>query len=239
MAPTTLQHHPTYSDRAEAGRQLAVHLTEWSHHPLGIVLALPRGGVPVAWEIANALQLPLDVLIVRKIGHPGHPELTVAAIAAGDATVVNHSIAADIPQAADFLEPAIASAKIKLRRREGFFRGRRPPLDLEGKGVILVDDGAATGATMRAAAQAVRLLGATRCIVTLPVATAAVCRTLRSEGTQVVCPLIPESEFGDVGEYYENFAPVSDSEIRELLSRQPAESGSGFQMLPPQAGESG
>lgn len=222
MAPTALQPHFPYHDRHQAGRELATHLAEWEHHPLGIVLALPRGGVPVGWEIARALQLPLDVLIVRKIGHPGRPELAVAAIATGDATVINHAIAAEIPQAVEYLEPAIACAKKKLRRREGLFRSDRPPLDLEGKLVILVDDGAATGATMRAAAQAVRLLGAARCIATVPVATADVCRILRSEGTQVVCPLVPETEFGEVGCYYEDFSPVSDTEVRELLTRDPS-----------------
>jgi predicted phosphoribosyltransferase len=219
MLSTALNSSPFYHDRREAGRQLAVLLGEWRRHPSAIVLALPCGGVPVGWEIAHALQLPLDVLIVRKIRHPVNPELTVAAMAAGDATIINHSIAAGLPEPAEFLAAAITCAKKNIRRREGLFRRQRPPLDLVGKIVILADDALVTGATMRAAAQAARLLGATRCLAAVPVASTDACRTLRSEATEITCPLILD-EVGKAGHHYEDFSPTSDAEVRELLSRR-------------------
>lgn len=222
MPPTVLHSSPPYRDRREAGRQVAAQLNEWNRHPSGIVLALPRGGVPVGWEIARALQLPLDVLIVNKIGHPTHPELTVAAIAAGDTTIINHSIAAGLPQPVEFLSAAITCEKQKIRRREGLYRSQRPPLDLDGKLVIIADDVLFTGATMRAAAQAAHLLGATRCIAAVPVAAADACRTLRSEATEVACPLILD-EVANVARHYEDFSPTTDTEVRELLSRDPME----------------
>lgn len=220
MAPTTLHSSPPYHDRREGGRRVAAQLGEWKHHPSGIVLALPCGGVPVGWEIAHSLQLPLDVLIVKKISHPAQPDLTVAAIAAEDATIINHSIAAGLPQPVEFLADAITRAKKKIRRREGLFRSQRPPLDLEGKLVILADDVLVTGATMRAAAQAARLLGAARCIAAVPVASADASRTLRSEATEVACPLILD-EVGSVSRHYQDFFPTTDTEVRELLSQNP------------------
>jgi predicted phosphoribosyltransferase len=217
----TAELHLPFIDRKDAGMQLASQLAAWKSYPAAVVLALPRGGVPVAWEVAQALALPLDILVVRKIGFPGSRELAAGAIASGGATVFNPEIAALLPRPTEQLAAVIAHEKIELERREALYRGDRPPLDLKEKTVILIDDGLATGATMRAAVQAVRKLGAARCIAAAPVGSSSACESLRQDADEVVCAHLP-LHFQSVGRYYQDFSQTTDAEVRELLSTRPA-----------------
>ena len=204
-----------FHDRADAGRALAPRLAEYARRPATIVLGLPRGGVPVAHAIAAALELPLDVLIVRKLGAPAQPELAVGAIAAG-VVVRNPEVArwfAADPRAIDAI---VARERAELERRERLYRAGSPPLAVEGKTVLLVDDGAATGASMRAAVAALRALHAARIVVALPTASVEACEVLRREADQVVCLQTPPS-FNAVGEWYERFDQTTDREVIELL----------------------
>jgi putative phosphoribosyl transferase len=182
------------------------------------VLALPRGGVPVAYEVALALDAPLDVLVVRKIGAPGHPELAIGAIASGGARVVNESVVDELGLNDESIARAADAEKEELARRERTYRGDRPPVDVEGRTVILVDDGLATGATMRAAALALRAQNPARVVVAVPVAAEQTCAELRDDVDEVVCALTPEP-FLAVGAWYEDFSQTTDEEVRELLAR--------------------
>jgi putative phosphoribosyl transferase len=181
------------------------------------VLALPRGGVPVAYEVARALHLPLDVFVVRKLGFPGHQELAIGAIAPGGVRVLNRDVLAQLRNPEEALARATAQEEAELARREQEYRGTRPPLDLRGRTVIVVDDGLATGATMRAAATALRQLEVKSCIVAVPVAAADTREELRMEVDDIVCTATPEPFYG-VGEFYEDFSPTSDAEVCDLLS---------------------
>jgi putative phosphoribosyl transferase len=206
-----------FQDREEAGRLLAGSLREYENRDDVIVLALPRGGVPVAFEIANALGVPLDVFIVRKLGVPGFEELAMGAIASGGARVINQSVLAQVQNPGEALRLVSEQELRELERREIEYRESRAPLDLSGKTVILVDDGLATGASMRAAVKAVRQRNVAQCIVAVPVAAPDTCADLEQEVDEIVCLATPD-EFRAVGQFYDDFSQTSDQEVRELLA---------------------
>jgi erythromycin esterase-like protein/adenine/guanine phosphoribosyltransferase-like PRPP-binding protein len=216
----------TYRNRREAGRMLATKLAAYAHRPDVLVLALPRGGVPVAYEVARALGAPLDVFVVRKLGVPGYEEMAMGAVATGGVRVLNDRIlrALRIP---DYVIDAVAEQEQReLARRERLYRGGRPPPDVRGRTVILVDDGLATGATMRAAIQALRQQQPARIVVAVPTASSEACEELKAEAEEVVCAITPEP-FHGVGSWYEDFSQTSDEEVRDLLAqRQSPEAGS-------------
>jgi putative phosphoribosyl transferase len=204
-----------FDDRKHAGCTLARVLDAYRDRADVVVLALPRGGVPVAFEVAQALHAPLDVFVVRKLGVPGHEEYAMGAIASGGVRVMNPDVGVlDIPQTA--IDAVVAREERELERRERLYRGDRPPLDVKDRIVILVDDGLATGSTMRAAARAVRLLGPRRVVVAVPVASAQTCNELRGEVDDVVCARTPDP-FMAVGVWYRDFAQTSDEEVHRLL----------------------
>ena len=206
-----------FRDRADAGRQLAENLLSYAGRDDVIVLALPRGGVPVAFEVAQRLGVPLDVFVVRKLGVPGHEELAMGAIASGGVRVLNEDVLYALPDAQSIVEMVTAIEREELERRERNYRAGRPPPDMRGQTVILVDDGLATGATMRAAAAALRQQGAAKIIVAVPVGAPVTCREIRSEVDDILCLHTPGSFMG-VGQYYEDFSQTSDEEVRELLA---------------------
>jgi putative phosphoribosyl transferase len=205
-----------FRNRREAGCRLAAELADIGPDPL--VLALPRGGVPVAAEVARALGAPLDVFLVRKLGVPGHEELAMGAIASGGSRVLNDTILRDLGLGARDIAAAEAREARELARREAIYRGSRPFPDLRGRTVIVVDDGLATGATMRAAVTALRQLGPGAIVVAVPVAPPDTLALLRREADDVVCVLSPEP-FGGVGRWYESFPQMSDAEVQALLER--------------------
>jgi putative phosphoribosyl transferase len=207
-----------FHDRTEAGRLLARELERYSGRDDVVVLALPRGGVPVGYEVAKALGAPFDVFVVRKLGVPGHRELAMGAIASGGLIVVDQELVRRLGIPEELIPRAIADELRELERREAAYRGDREPPQLEGKTVILVDDGLATGATMRAAALAVRERNSARVIVAVPVAPAETRERLRDDVDDVVCALTPEP-FYAVGFWYDDFSQTSDDEVRELLAR--------------------
>ena len=211
-----------FIDRAEAGRVLARQLGAWANRSDVVVLGLPRGGVPVAFEVADALGAQLDVLVVRKLGLPIQPELAMGAIASGGVRVLNEDVVAHLPNAGEMLAAVTAEETRELERREAEYRGNRPPPDLRGKTVILVDDGLATGATMRAAATALKQRGVAACVVAVPVASPETCAELRHEVDEVICAATPEPFYG-VGQFYEDFSQTSDEEVRDLLARAATE----------------
>lgn len=206
-----------FADRVEAGRVLAEHLSSY-RGALGVVLGLPRGGVPVAYEVARALDLPLDVLVVRKLGLPGHEELAIGAIASGGVVVYNEPIVRALAIPDSVLRRVVAREQRELDRRERAYRGERPPRSLAHATVILVDDGLATGATMRAAVRAVRQRGPAKVVVAAPVGAAESCGDLAAEADEVVCAATPEP-FHAVGLWYDAFTQTSDDEVRDLLER--------------------
>jgi predicted phosphoribosyltransferase len=206
-----------FHDRSDAGRRLAARLLSYaSLRPL--VLALPRGGAQVGYEVARALGAPLDVLVVRKLGVPGHAELAMGAIASGGTRVLNEEILEllHIPQR--IVELVATMEAREVERRERLYRDGKPAVELRGRTVLLVDDGLATGATMRAAIRAARRQGASRVIVAVPVAAREACAELRAEADEVVCSATPEP-FVAVGLWYEDFTPTTDEGVRELLER--------------------
>jgi putative phosphoribosyl transferase len=207
-----------FKDRYDAGCHLAERLEKYAGRNDVIVLGLPRGGVPVAYEIARRLQLPLDVFIVRKLGVPGFEELDVGAIASGDVRVLNEDVLRFLPNAEQIIETATARERVELERRETLYRGNRPPPELRGRTVILVDDGLATGATMRAAVRALRERGAAHIVVAVPVGAPDTCREFEKEVDETICAIAPES-FQAVGQFYEDFSQTTDDEVRELLQR--------------------
>jgi putative phosphoribosyl transferase len=207
-----------FRDRTEAGRMLAELLREYAGRDDVVVLALPRGGVPVAYEVAKALGAPLDVFVVRKLGVPGHEELAMGAIASGGALVLDERMIAALGISRADLEQAVARELRELERREDAYREAGEPPQLEGKTVILVDDGLATGSTMRAAALAVRGHDPERVVVAVPVAAAETCDAFGDEADEIVCGLTPRP-FQAVGLWYEDFSQTSDDEVRELLAR--------------------
>jgi len=205
-----------FENRIEAGRALAGKLLHYAGRPGVVVLALPRGGVPVASEVAKALKAPLDVFIVRKLGVPGHEELAMGAIATGGVRVVNDDVVRHLG-VPDAVIDAVAAAEAKeLERRERAYRGGRAAPDVHGRTVILVDDGLATGSTMRAAVEAVRLHKPSRVVVAVPVAAAETCREFRARADEIVCAKTPEP-FSAVGQWYVDFSQTTDDEVRALL----------------------
>jgi len=206
-----------FRDRIDAGRRLAGALRHLAERADTLVLGLPRGGVPVANEVARALGAPLDVFVVRKLGVPGDPELAFGAIASGGVRVLNDELVIGLRLAPSTVNAVTAAEHEELRRREGAYRGARPPLDVAGKTVILVDDGLATGASMRAAVVALRARRPARIVVAVPTAAPQACDDFRDEVDEVVCADTPE-RFTAVGERYEDFGETSDEEVRALLA---------------------
>lgn len=206
-----------FHDRREAARVLAEHLREFANDRSVLVLALPRGGVPVAYEIARALGLSLDVFIVRKLGVPGYEELAMGAIASGGVRVLNEDVVQRLGVSDQQIEQAATREQQEIERRELEYRGDLPPIDFRGKTIILVDDGLATGATMRAGVEALAEAGVSKIVVAVPVGSVEAVERLEHEADAVVCPLQPE-DFSAVGQWYEDFAQTSDEEVRELMA---------------------
>lgn len=216
-----------YSDRHEAGTRLASLLNRYRQAPRHIVLALPRGGVPIAAVVARVLQLPLDVLLVRKLGVPGHEEYAMGAIASGGVRVMN-SAAAELSLSKESVDAVVWRERAELARREAAYRPGRASLRLEGMTALLIDDGLATGATMRAAVSGARAMGAARVVVAVPVGSAEACAALKRDmrpkantpadlADDVICASTP-SPFFSVGQWYEDFTQVSDAEVLEALA---------------------
>ncbi len=207
-----------FRDRADAGRHLGTLLSGYAGRNDVVVLALPRGGVPVGYEIARMLDAPLDVIVVRKLGVPGHEELAFGALALGGTRVLNDDVVRQLGLTADRIESVSARERTELERRERLYRGERSPVELAGKTIILVDDGLATGASMRAAVAAVRTRRPTRIVVAVPTAAPETCDSIRAEVDELVSPLTPRS-FRAVSLWYDYFEQLSDAEVRELLDR--------------------
>jgi len=206
-----------YLDRKDAGQQLGKTLQDKYGGQNDVrVFGLPRGGVPVAYEVARALQAPLDVFVVRKLGLPGNKEFAMGAIASGDVAVLNPAVAHSVDRAA--IESVIAEERIELHRRERLYRDRLPPPDMANKTVILIDDGLATGSTMHAAVAAVRQLQPKKIIVAVPVGAKETCRTFQGNVDDVICLKTPQA-FRAVGQWYINFSQTSDEEVRTLLDQ--------------------
>jgi putative phosphoribosyl transferase len=207
-----------YRNRTEAGRLLAKKLMAYANRTDVLVLGLPRGGVPVAFEVAQALDAPLDVFLVRKLGVPGHEELAMGAIASGGVRVLNQGVVNNLHIPGEVIDAIAADEQRELERRARLYRGDRPPPDVRGRTVILIDDGLATGSTMHAAARALRSQNPAAIVVAVPVAAEETCHEFRSEVDEVVCVYTPEPFFA-VGLWYEDFAQTSDEKVRELLAR--------------------
>jgi len=207
-----------FRDRIEAGRILAQQVKPAVREPHPVVLALPRGGVPVGFEVAQALHADLDMFLVRKLGVPGHEELAMGAIASGGVRVLNDSLVRDLRLPSRLIEIVAAREQQELARREVLYREGRPPIPLSGRTAILVDDGLATGATMLAAARALRQQKPRRIVVAVPVAAPDACEEFQAHVDEVICAFVPEP-FHAVGIWYEDFAQTSDTEVRELLER--------------------
>jgi predicted phosphoribosyltransferase len=207
-----------YRDRTDAGRRLAAELREYAERPDVIVLALPRGGVPVGYEVARALRAPLDVLVVRKLGLPAHPELAIGAIASGGIRVLDQGAIRRFGVTDQELAVVAATEQRELERRERQYRENRTAPDITGKTVILIDDGLATGATMAAAAAALRAQQPAKLIVAVPVSAPEACEAFRDIADDLVCAATPEP-FTAVGQWYDDFSQTSDAEVHDLLAR--------------------
>jgi putative phosphoribosyl transferase len=205
-----------FPDRTEAGRHLGQALRRYAGRDDVIVLGLPRGGVPVAAEVAETLGAPLDVFLVRKLGVPGHEELAMGAIASGGARTLNDDVVADLRISTDTIATVTRHETRELTRRERLYRGDRPHPDLHNRTVIVVDDGLATGSTMRAAIVSLRQQQPARIVAAVPVAAASVCALIGSIADEIACLMTPEP-FYAVGLWYENFRPTSDHEVQNLL----------------------
>lgn len=205
-----------YEDRIQAGRRLAEQLQHYARRDDLLVLALPRGGVPVAYEVAQSLSAPLDLMLVRKLGTPGQEELAMGAIASGGARVLNEDLIRHLGIREATLEAVAADERKEMERRRQAYRGDRPEPKMAGRCVILVDDGVATGATMRVAVAALKQLGPARVVVAVPVAPPDTVAVLAREADEVICPATPEPFFG-VGRWYEDFSQTGDEEVRQLL----------------------
>jgi len=213
--------YEAFTDRRHAGRVLASRLTKYAGRDDVIVLALPRGGVPVAYEVASALNAPMDVFLVRKLGTPGHRELAMGAIASGGVRVVNEDVVRwyGISEAA--IDRIAREEQEELERRERAYRDDRPAPDLTNRIVVLIDDGLATGSTMRAAVQAVRARCPARVVIAVPVGAPQTCAELAVSADEVICARMPEP-FSAVGQWYLNFEQTDDAEVRELLQKSGA-----------------
>lgn len=213
---------PRFQDRSEAGKILAAHVAKAVDDPDIIVLALPRGGVPVAFEVARSLRAPMDIYVVRKLGLPGEEELAIGAIASGGVRVLNRALIAHLQIPEELIERVTAQQSIELERREQLYRGTRGLIPLRGHTTILVDDGLATGATMLAAVRSVRAQQPRRIVVAVPVASSSACEDIREDVDQIVCVVTPEP-FLAVGAWYDDFSQTSDSEVRSLLAQSRGE----------------
>jgi putative phosphoribosyl transferase len=207
-----------FRDRTAAGQLLAAKLAGYANRPDVLVLALPRGGVPVAFEVARALHAPLDVMIVRKLGVPGYEELAMGAIASGGVRVINDDVVQMLRISEEMINQVAAHEQREVERRERLYRGDRPAYDVQGRTVLLVDDGMATGATMRAAVAAVRQQQPARIVIAVPVAASATCEEFVAEVDELVCLLRPEDFFA-VGFWYENFLQTTYEEVHDLLDQ--------------------
>jgi predicted phosphoribosyltransferase len=207
-----------FHDRTDAGRQLAAQLTPFANQPGIRVLALPRGGVPVAFEIARTLHAPLDVWVVRKLGAPGIPELAIGAIAPGGIELVSPDIVRRLNIQPQVIQAIAVRERAELDRREEVYRGDRPPIDVDAKTIVLVDDGLATGSTMRAAIASLRQRRPARIIVAVPVGAGPLCTQLSNEADQVICLFTP-ADLDAVGQWYADFSQTSDAEVCDLLNR--------------------
>jgi predicted phosphoribosyltransferase len=206
-----------FRDRVDAGEQLAHSLGGYANRDDVIVLALPRGGVPVGYEVATRLHLPLDVFVVRKLGVPGYEELALGAIASGGVRVLNQDVVRALPNAERIIEAVTANELLEMERRERAYRDDRPPIDVRGRTAILIDDGLATGATMHAAVSALREQGPAKIVVAVPVCAPETCREMQNVADEVVWLFAPEW-FHGVGQFYDDFSQTSDDEVRRLLA---------------------
>jgi predicted phosphoribosyltransferase len=207
-----------FANRREAGRILASLVMKYADRDDVLVLALPRGGVPVAFEVARALNAPLDVFIVRKLGVPGHDELAMGAIATGGVRVLNDDVVMSLELEPEVIDAVAAREEKELARRERLYRGTRPAPDVNGRTVILVDDGLATGSTMRAAVAALRKQRPARIVVAVPVAAPETCEEFKTEVDEAICAATPRM-FNGVGLWYEDFSQTTDNEVHELLAQ--------------------
>src|SRR3954452_19245845 len=210
-----------FADRAGAGRELAERLNAYQGRPHAIVLGLARGGMPVAFEVARTLELALDVFVVRKLGVPGQQELAIGAIASGGVRVLNRQVIDALGLSTAEIEDVTERERIALDRRERAYRGRRAPVTVAGRLALLVDDGLATGASMRAAVQALRHREVAEIVVAVPIAPPETCAELRRETDRVVCARTPRC-FYAVGYWYQHFPQTTDGEVRSLLAARPA-----------------
>ena len=207
-----------FRDRAEAGRHLASQLTEYAGRDDVLVLALPRGGVPVAYEVARALSAQLDIFLVRKLGVPGHEELAMGAIASGGVRVLNNDVVDYLQIPKEVIDEVAEVETQELKRRAREYRGDRPEPEVQGKTVILIDDGLATGSTMRAAAAALRQKNPAKIVVAVPVSAPQTCNEYRMGVDEIICVATPEPFYG-VGQWYLDFSQTTDEEVRDLLQR--------------------
>jgi putative phosphoribosyl transferase len=210
-----------FADRVEAGQLLAHKLNEYANRSDVIILGLPRGGVPVAYEVAKVLDAPLDVFLVRKLGVPGHEELAMGAIASGGVRVLNDFVIQSLGIPEISIDRAVRREQLELERREQVYRGSQPPLNVRGLTAIIVDDGLATGSTMRAAVSALKLLEPAKIIVAAPVASYETCESFKTEvDSSCICVITPE-RFDGVGKWYQDFSQTTDEEVCTLLERAP------------------
>jgi putative phosphoribosyl transferase len=220
------EEHIIFQDRADAGYRLAKVLQGYANRDEVVVLGIPRGGVPIAFEVAKALHVPLDIFLSRKLGVPGQEELAFGAVASGSVRVLDQEIIEAVGISKEQIEQITEKVRKELERRERLYRGSRPPLSIEGQTVLLVDDGIATGSSMRAAICALRQMKPTRIVVAVPVAPQSTCSRLRAEVDELVCLQAPK-HFYAIGQFYEDFSQISDEEVTELLrlGTQPALQG--------------
>ena len=216
---STLVKPGLFRDRREAGRLLAERLAGYANRPDVLVLALPRGGVPVAYEVARALGAPMDVFVVRKLGVPGYEELAMGAVATGGVRVLNDQLVERLGIPEQMIDAVAARELQELARRERLYRGGRPPPDVRGRTVVLVDDGLATGATMHAAIEALRQQNPARIVVAVPTASPETCEEMKTRADDVICAVTPEP-FHAVGLWYHDFSQTTDEEVRDLLARR-------------------